>query len=132
MTESEAIKEFEQNIQLPFGSSISDEASKLAIKALEKQIPKKLKHVLIKYGKHTWKKNEDGEVDDFAWEYDYHNGVICEVCGRSICVYCNPKYDELTDCEEEYWECQSCGKKLYSNRKYCDCGQKLKWESDEQ
>ena len=41
MTESEAIKEFEQNIQLPFGSSISDEASKLAIKALEKQIPKK-------------------------------------------------------------------------------------------
>ena len=43
MTEIEAIKEFEQNIQLPFGSDISDEASKLAIKALEKQIPKKPK-----------------------------------------------------------------------------------------
>ena len=44
MTESEAIKEFQQNIQLPFGSSISDEASKLAIKALEKQ--EKIKKVL--------------------------------------------------------------------------------------
>ena len=41
MTDIEAIREFEQNIQLPFGINISDEASKLAIKALEKQIPKK-------------------------------------------------------------------------------------------
>ena len=41
MTESEAIKEFQQNIDMPFGSNISREASKLAIQALEKQIPKK-------------------------------------------------------------------------------------------
>ena len=36
MTESEAIKEFQQNIDLPFGSNISKEATKLAIQALEK------------------------------------------------------------------------------------------------
>lgn len=112
--------------------SKSESALSDAILALQKQIPKKPKHVLIKCGKHTWKKNEDGEVDDFAWDYDYHNGVVCEVCGETVCVHCNPKYDELTDCEEEYWKCQSCGKKLYSKPKYCDCGQKLKWESDEQ
>ena len=41
MTESEAIKEFQQNIDMPFGSNISIEASDLAIQALEKQIPKK-------------------------------------------------------------------------------------------
>ena len=41
MTESEAIKEFQQNIDMPFGSNISREASKLAVQALEKQIPKK-------------------------------------------------------------------------------------------
>ena len=43
MTESEAIKEFQQNIDMPFGSNISREASGLAIQALEKQIPKKPK-----------------------------------------------------------------------------------------
>ena len=35
MTESEAIKELKQNIEMPFGSNISNEVSKLAIKALE-------------------------------------------------------------------------------------------------
>ena len=38
MTESEAIKELQDNIDLPFGVSVSDEASRMAIKALEKQI----------------------------------------------------------------------------------------------
>lgn len=35
MTENEAIEELKENIELPFGSSISDEASRMAIKALE-------------------------------------------------------------------------------------------------
>ena len=35
MTEREAIKELKQNIEMPFGSNISNEVSKLAIKALE-------------------------------------------------------------------------------------------------
>lgn len=41
MTESEAIKELQENIDLPFGSNVSKEAAKMAIQALEKQIPKK-------------------------------------------------------------------------------------------
>jgi hypothetical protein len=45
MKESEAIKEFQQNIDMPFGSNISREASKLAIQALEKQIPKNPYHI---------------------------------------------------------------------------------------
>ena len=45
MTESEAIKEFQQNIDMPFGSNISREASELAIQALEKQIPKNPYHI---------------------------------------------------------------------------------------
>lgn len=43
MTEIEAIKEFQDNIDLPYGVTVSDEASVMAIKALEKQIPKKPK-----------------------------------------------------------------------------------------
>lgn len=35
MTESEAIKELRQSIDLPFGSNVSDEAANLAIQALE-------------------------------------------------------------------------------------------------
>lgn len=35
MTENEAIKEFQQNIDMPFGSNISREASEFAIQALE-------------------------------------------------------------------------------------------------
>lgn len=41
MTESEAIKELQDNIDLPFGVTVSDEASRMAINALEKQ--KKIK-----------------------------------------------------------------------------------------
>ena len=42
MTESEAIKEFQDNIDLPYGVTVSDEASRMAINALEKQIAKKI------------------------------------------------------------------------------------------
>lgn len=41
MTESEAIKELQENIDLPFGVTVSDEASRMSINALEKQ--KKIK-----------------------------------------------------------------------------------------
>ena len=41
MTDSEAIKELQDNMDLPFGVTVSDEASRMAINALEKQIPKK-------------------------------------------------------------------------------------------
>ena len=41
MTESEAIKELQQYVGLPFEMDVLDEAAKMAIQALEKQIPKK-------------------------------------------------------------------------------------------
>lgn len=113
------------------GYLMLQESIDMAIKALEKQIAKKPKHTYIKHGKHTWKKNENGEIDDFAWDYDYHNGVVCEVCGEAVCVHCNPDYMELDDCEEEHWDCSSCGKEVYRNTKYCDCGQKLDWSDTE-
>ena len=133
MTESEAIKEIETSIELAkmctqnFERIKEIEAYAMAIKALEKQIPKKPKSTHIKYGKHTWAKKENGEIDDFAWDYEYHNGVVCEVCGKTVCVHCNPQYDRLTDCEDEYYNCPSCGKKIFSAYKYCDCGQKIDW-----
>ena len=140
MTESEAVEKL-KNMRLFM--QIEDEnndckfteddykANEMAIQALEKQIPKKPKSTHIKYGKHTWAKKENGEIDDFAWDYDYHNGVVCEVCGKTVCVHCNPQYDRLTDCEDKYYNCPSCGKKIFSAHKYCDCGQKLDWSDEE-
>ena len=96
--------------------------------AREKQIPKEPKRIYKKYGKHKWKRKENGEIDEMAWDFDYHNGVICEICCKAICVCCNPDYDELEDCEEEYFLCPNCGKKHYTKTIYCDCGQALKWE----
>lgn len=98
---------------------------------LEKQIPKKPERVLIKHGKHRWRRKESGEIDEFAWEYEHHNGVACEICGETVCVCCNPDYDQLTDCEEEYWICPNCGKKMRVKNKHCDCGQIIDWGSEE-
>ena len=54
MTEIEAIKEFQQNIDMPFGSNISREASELAIQALEKQ--EKIKEIIANANK--WSKED--------------------------------------------------------------------------
>lgn len=48
--------------------------------------------------KHNWKKNKDGNIDEYAWEYEFHSGVVCEDCGRCVCTMCNPNYIELDDC----------------------------------
>lgn len=49
--------------------------------------------------KHNWKKNEDGSVDEFAFNRDGHNGVFCEDCGKSSCVHCDGySYDDMDDC----------------------------------
>lgn len=98
MTIDEAIKEFQQNIDMPFGSNISREASGLAIQALrdiqqyrevgtvdecreanDKQMPKKV------------------EEDGYFGFVDY----VCPTCGHDAGS---------------------------SGTKYCkNCGQKLRW-----
>lgn len=95
--------------------------------AMERQRAKKPEHFYKKHGKHKWRRKENGEIDNFAWEFDYHNGVACEICGETVCVHCNPNYDELDDCEEEYWNCPNCGEMVGWKSKYCDCGQAIGW-----
>lgn len=51
MTESEAIKELQLNIDLPYGVTVSDEASRMAINALEKQMTKKVDKTEIEISK---------------------------------------------------------------------------------
>ena len=105
MTESEAIKELQDNMDLPFGVTVSDEASRIAINALEKQIAKKpiLKHDVsvmhINRGNqpHEWKRLESDnwhcpECDSFVGErvyvhskvHDQRKKKYCDNCGQAI------------------------------------------------
>ena len=54
MTEIEAIDELQTNIDLPFGSSVSDEASEMAIKALKNQ--NKIKEIIA--NANQWSKED--------------------------------------------------------------------------
>lgn len=135
MKESEAIRHLERHYELllhtwkPYPDYKCLDSIGLAISTLKKQQAAKPKHTLIKYGKHNWKKDKKGNDDIWAWESGYHYGVVCVNCGETVCVGCNPDYneEESEDCEEEYYECPICGKRVYKD-KYCStCGQKLDW-----
>lgn len=138
MTEHEAIKELKYDCEqlgkaIPcntsWGQSINT-AYGMAVAALEKQIPKKPKKIIKKYGKHKWKLKEDGTIDEYAWEFETHCGVICERCNETVCVFCVSDYEELEDCKEEYWLCPNCGKRNNCKRKHCECGQVFDWSEE--
>lgn len=84
--ESEAIKELQENIDLPFGSNVSKEAAKMAIQALEKQIPKKPTY------------EGDGYAPDGTFIYD-----------TWICPCCDKRYEVDYD---DYDYCPNCGQKI--------------------
>ncbi len=133
MTENRAIELLEYiretgNGEAPYVGCAQNIAIEMAIKALEKQSPKKTNYTKIQYGKHKWKRDKNGEVDDWAWDAGYCNGVVCEVCGDSYCVYCDPDYDELEDCEVEHYNCPTCGEKVGYKSTHCKCGQRLDWQ----
>lgn len=87
MTEIEAIKELQDNIDLPFGITVSDEASIIAINALEKQTPKK--PIMKPY------------FDDMEEEY-----LCCPTCGEILT-------DRMPmDNKDFYFHCLNCGQKL--------------------
>jgi len=88
MTESEAIKELQENIDLPFGSNISKEAAKLAIQALEKQIPKNPR-----------------KTDSYRGVLKRVYAYVCPTCGN-VCLekYMNERQNTMF--------CWNCGQKI--------------------
>lgn len=84
MTENEAIKEFQQNIDMPFGSNISREASELAIQALKKQITKNPYHI----SQVDYNDNANVECPACHATTDYAVNVIkrghCWKCGQLL------------------------------------------------
>ena len=121
MTENEAIKEFQQNIDMPFGSNISREASELAIQALE--TIKKLSdrnmttEVLENYM----------QFEDECVKKGFTFKSVIEAREKQIA-----KKPDFTE-DKEFALCPCCnGKGLSNNQKYCDdCGQKIDWSDEE-
>lgn len=103
MTESEAVKEFQQNIDLPFGSNVSKEAAKMAIQALEE----------------VQKYREIGSIEE------------CRASREKQKIPKKPIYIANLGCTA-LWLCPVCERRIIrSDLVYChQCGQKLDW-SDE-
>lgn len=45
---------------------------------------------------HSLKREDDGTVDIWAFDEDYHNGIMCIKCYDSWCYHCR---DSAIDCE---------------------------------
>ena len=141
MNEVEALEQIKSMLEIKENFSISDsvrkdtrynllkevEALKIAIKLFEKQSSKKPAFKKFQYPEHKWRLDENGEIDEFAYECDYHNGPVCERCYYSFCEHCNPDGYKDNDCTFKEWSCASCGKEVFRSQTYCKCGQKLDW-----
>lgn len=125
MTESEAIKEFQQNIDMPFGSNISREASKLAIQALEEVQQYRTIGTLEEL--QDMKSNYFEALSDWR---QYRKIGALEEC-RTAREKQAPKKPDFTE-DKEFALCPCCnGKGLLNKQKYCDnCGQKLDWNDE--
>lgn len=133
MTENEAIKEFQQNIDMPFGSNISREASELAIQTLE-----------------TIKKLSDRNMTTEVLENYMQFEDECVKKGFTFKSVIEAREKQIAkkpimkryfkDLEEEYLCCPTCGEiltdRIPANNKtfyfHCmNCGQKFDWSDEE-
>lgn len=131
MTENEAIKELQLNIELPFGSNISREATQLAIQALEKV--QQYREIGTPEELQDMKSNYFEALSDWR---QYRKIGTLEECrtAREKQIPKKPKTNRV-DSETIYCKCPSCNitTVLYRNciMNYCkECGQKLDWSEE--
>lgn len=74
--------------------------------------------------KHKWKTRYDGEIDEFAWDREFHNGPVCTICGSAPCVHCRPGWKDDEGCYEHF-VCSVCGEHEEKKYPYCHCGAKM-------
>lgn len=89
--------------------------------------PQKPVHIHEEYPQHDWELDEDGEIDMFALDFDFHNGPRCRRCHHSFCMHCYPDWADLK-CIIDRDRCPTCGASVFNWNKYCSkCGQALDW-----
>lgn len=114
MTENEAIKEFQQNIDMPFGSNISREASELAIQALETIKKLSDRNMTIEVLENYMQFEDECVKKGFTFK------SVIEAREKQML-----KKPDFTE-DKIFALCPCCGEGLIDKQKYCDnCGQKI-------
>ena len=96
----------------------------------------KIKHSHEEYPEHDWIRDENGEIDLWAWESGYHAGPMCKRCYTSPCCYCETEKEwNKGSCIVDEYVCPKCENKNISNfgtkYNFCPvCGTPLDWEVD--
>jgi hypothetical protein len=99
-----------------------------AIVLLKEQDAKPPVHIHEEYPEHDWERKENGDIDDFAYDGDYHNGPMCKRCYYSSCIHCDPNGWNKKPCIIDEYNCPKCGRYISKGTKFCsDCGQAVKW-----
>lgn len=97
----------------------------------ERLIKKKPIHIHQEFPEHDWERDEDGDIDELAMNFDYHNGPACARCNYSFCIHCDPDGWNKTLCIIDENRCPNCERIVISSENYCpNCGQALNWEKD--
>lgn len=105
------------------------EIAENAIALLKEQEAKPPVHIYEEYPEHDWERKENGDIDDFAYDGDYHNGPMCKRCYYSFCIHCDPDGWNKEPCIIDEYKCPKCGRYISKGTKFCsDCGQAVKWE----
>ena len=96
---------------------------------LKEQEAKPPVHIHEEYPEHDWERNKNGDIDNFAYEGDYHNGPACTRCHYAFCIHCDPDGWNKEPCIIDEYKCPKCGRYIIRRTKFCsDCGQAVKWE----
>ena len=75
--------------------------------------------------KHIWKKDDNGKIDEWSWDYEFHNGPECELCHATPCVHCYPDW-QTSECSKTLYECSRCQTHVKDMAIYCpNCGAKI-------
>ena len=100
-----------------------------ALELLKGQEPVEPKHIHQVFAEHDWELDEEGKIDTFAMDVDFHNGPVCKRCHYSFCEHCEPDGYTKVPCVIDKDVCPTCGHFVYRGQKYCsECGQAVKWE----
>lgn len=101
-----------------------------AIKTLQELVDEAIKSIKpTKTTKHSWCKDEYGDIDIFGYSDGFCNGPKCEICGYSFCHHCYPNRYSDKNCNEHYI-CE-CGQHLKGTEKRCpNCDNLLDWSDN--
>lgn len=144
MTENEAINELQANIDLPFGFTVSDEVSEMAIKALE-EIQQYREIGTIEEFKDLKEKDKDCIVKHLAKECSYNETGCSDCKGKeririALEKQVPKKPIEIDEKQDGLFYllpfmCPACNEPVigqpYKPKCCKHCGQKLDWEGGE-